>query len=312
MKLLSLALFFYVLSPLVYAQEKRPEKVHVPSKSAFKNAKVQGIIRDERLSEISGIAPSGKYPHHYWVHNDSGHAPYLFLIDEKGKTRATFHLVNAPHQDWEDMAVGRVPASENGPAYLYIGDIGDNGRKRAVKSILRIREPVSLPPADSLRRLEAVETIRFRYPGPGPQHNAEALMVEPFSGDVYVLSKSRDSTEVYRLPYQQQYAEEVIVLEKVCRLYPKVKSRLDQVTAAAISPDGRELLIKSYNHIYYWRREDQHTPLSDLLQTRPAILPYKVEPQGESIGFSADGSGFFTLSEKRFSIKPRLFFYQRK
>jgi hypothetical protein len=64
--------------------------------------------------------------------------------------------------------------------------------------------------------------------------------------------------------------------------------------------------------VFYWQRADGRTLLFDLLQTEPEVLTYQPEPQGEAIGFAADGSGYFTLSEAQSGIEPRLYFYPRE
>ncbi|WP_431213651.1 hypothetical protein ACQ86N_01690 [Puia sp. P3] len=45
------------------------------------------------------------------------------------------------------------------------------------------------------------------------------------------------------------------------------------------------------------------------LQRPWTLEPYAPEVQGEAIAFSADGSGYFTISEGR---RPKLFYYPLK
>ncbi|MEM9831568.1 MAG: hypothetical protein AAF944_13090, partial [Bacteroidota bacterium] len=85
----------------------------------------------------------------------------------------------------------------------------------------------------------------------------------------------------------------------------------NQPVGGDLSLDGRELLIKSYVQVLYWQRESSETSLFELMQQEPKILPYVAEPQGEAIGWAADRSGFFTLSEKG-SVTPNLYFYRRE
>ena len=85
---------------------------------------------------------------------------------------------------------------------------------------------------------------------------------------------------------------------------------MEQLVGGDISPDGTEVLLKSYVKVFYWRRQTGQS-LVDLLQTEPTILPYMPEPQGEAIGFATDGSGYYTLSEAQSGLEPRLYFYRR-
>ena len=56
------------------------------------------------------------------------------------------------------------------------------------------------------------------------------------------------------------------------------------VSAAAASPDGKELLVKTYTNVYYWKRNAGETIGAALLRT-PLALGYMLEPQGEAICF---------------------------
>lgn len=273
----------------------------------FRRGDILGVVEDERLTEVSGIVASQQHTGSLWVHNDSGHEPIIYLLNRQGQTQASYAFRGVAQQDWEDMALG--PGPDPGKAYLYLADIGDNARQRTVYNIVRCPEPDMNPVANAAQALDDVDIIRFRYPE--ASHDAEALMVDPITRDIYLITKDRDRSMLYRLPYQLQY-DEVLVAEKVGQVKHDSKTMLDAITAAAISTDGQEVLIKSYNHVYYWKRQDENQTLEELLQSPPLKLPYEPEPQGEAIAFAADGSGYYTLSEQRFGIRPRLIFYARE
>ena len=76
----------------------------------------------------------------------------------------------------------------------------------------------------------------------------------------------------------------------------------------AISPSGREILLKTYDDIFYWERQ-QGELLSATLQREATALPYSGEPQGEAICWDKAGSGFYTLSE---GVKQPLYYYSRE
>jgi hypothetical protein len=83
------------------------------------------------------------------------------------------------------------------------------------------------------------------------------------------------------------------------------------VVSAAISPDGKEILVKTYTNIFYYSRTAGES-IGTTLQKRYKNLPYKMEPQGEAVSFALDGSGFFTVSEKGFANSVNINFYNRK
>jgi hypothetical protein len=82
------------------------------------------------------------------------------------------------------------------------------------------------------------------------------------------------------------------------------------VVSAAISNNGKEILVKTYTDLFYWDREEGKT-IEQTLQEKPSTIGYLQEPQGEAICFKNDGSGFFSLSEKGTAPFVTLNFYKR-
>ena len=98
--------------------------------------------QDRDIKEASALAASQRWPGIYWTLNDSGNSPNLFALDEKGANRGDFRVEDADNEDWEALALG--PGKDGGPA-LYIGDIGDNDRKRKEIVVYRVPEPEPAP-----------------------------------------------------------------------------------------------------------------------------------------------------------------------
>jgi hypothetical protein len=69
--------------------------------------------------------------------------------------------------------------------------------------------------------------------------------------------------------------------------------------------------MKNYTNVYYWENKD-NLDMVTLLKKTPKGIPYESEPQGESIAWAADGSGFFTMSEKGDDQPSYLYFYSKK
>jgi hypothetical protein len=82
------------------------------------------------------------------------------------------------------------------------------------------------------------------------------------------------------------------------------------IVGGDISENGTELLLKTYDNVYYWRIQSSQK-LAQILEEQPVILPYEPEPQGEAICWSSDNSGYYTLSEERHGIAAYLYFYRR-
>jgi hypothetical protein len=105
-------------------------------------------------------------------------------------------------------------------------------------------------PANLQTPITQVERINFRYPD-GPR-DAEAMFVDPLTKDIFIVTKRENNSRLYRLPYPQN-VNEVAVAELMGEL------PLTFATGAAISPDGTEILVRTYTQIFYWKRNAGQT-----------------------------------------------------
>ena len=268
----------------------------------FGNRVNMGLIEHDSINEASGLAASRKNLNVLWTHNDSGDLNRLFALDIHGKHLGIYQIGSFQARDWEDIAIG--PGPEENTDYLYIGDTGDNTTNHSLYYIYRIVEPEvesHQAPKDSLISDENIETIIFKYPD-GPR-DAEAIMVDPVTKDIYIISKSDSTANVYLAQYPQPIGE-ISTLEHVITL------NIPYVVAADISISGEEILLKTYTNVFYWRR-DPADIIRQVLTTTPVIVPYSLEPQGESVCWAGDNSGYFTVSEELFGIQASVYFYPR-
>ncbi len=294
MRILRLALLF--VSLFISCSSK-----HSFDHRYFSVGKSLGIVDNPEIDEASGLAASVNNSGMLWTHNDSGDEARIFLLDQQGKCRATVRFPGLKNRDWEDISVG--PGPEPSTPYIYIGDIGDNFSIHDFKYIYRLTEPsIELKQEPVELTVKKIDTIKFVLPD--GKRDSEALMVDPLTSDIYVFSKREKQINLYLLPAPQS-TQETITAQFVMQL------PLTQINSADISPDGSEVLLKNYNHVYYWHKNKNQT-LKDLLKQKPVYLPYITEPQGESIAFDREGRGYFTISEKINNKKPHLMFYQRK
>jgi hypothetical protein len=237
------------------------------------------------LTELSGLAASRAHPGIFWAHNDSGDTPRVFAFDQNGQPWGTFRLAGARAEDWEDMAVG--PGPEEGTSYLYLGDIGDNFGRRPTVVVYRIEEPAPGTPGEVA--IPGVEAVTLRYPK-GETHDAEALMVDTPTGDLFVVTKSLSGqAEVYRAA--SPLTASAVDLEYVADV------RLDgPATGADISADGTHIAIRTYLAAYTWERRAGEN-VAAALGGEPQRIALEFEPQGEAIAYSADGKALLTASE---------------
>jgi hypothetical protein len=247
---------------------------------------VNNLARQDLL-EVSGIAASRINPGILYIHQDSGDPNQVYLTDGSGADKGTLTLSSVSNRDWEDIAVGPGPVA--GKSYVYVGDIGDNDTKYSSVFIYRFEEPdLTGKVLPLVANITNVDVIELKYPD--GSNNAETLMVDPLTKDIYIASKQSNLSKIYVARYPQSITS-ATVMAPVVQLY------FNKVTGGDISPDGSEILLRSNELIWYWKLP-AGTNISAGLLTQPQIAPYaNNEPQGEGIGFAADGSGYYTDTE---------------
>jgi hypothetical protein len=267
----------------------------------------QGRIASKEIREASGIAASHLNPGRYYLNNDSGDRARIFAIDGRGNDLGTYHLKGANAFDWEDIAVG--PARDLPGTFIYVADTGDNRLRRDWVVVYRVPEPL-IPPGRAGGRFDLSEIValRMQYPD-GAAHNAEALLVDPQSADLYVVTKGRHQpASVFRYPAPQR-ADEIATLEKVASL------QLGEagvpggrwVTGGDISIDGSQILLRTYAEVLLWRRGPGES-IAAAAARPPCVARQRREPQGEAITWKFDQSGYITVSEGK---REPIFFFAR-
>jgi hypothetical protein len=169
-----------------------------------------------------------------------------------------------------------VEAISMGPdGDLYVGDIGDN-LNGAWPQVYLYRFPEPRHLVD-----QTVDVTRYtvRY-ADGPR-NAEALMVQPKTGRVYIASKNEDGGHLYEGPAHLS-ASGVNVFHRI--------ADVPWVTDGAFSPDGSRLVLRGYfwASAFRWSGDRPHK-IGDV------DLP--MQPQGESVAFTPDGRALMYGSE---------------
>jgi 5'-nucleotidase len=258
-------------------------------------------LQDTVLSEVSGAVASRAHPPVLWVHNDSGGEPAVHAVTPEGKSLGAYTVEGATVLDWEDLAIG--PGPGRGTSYLYIGDIGDNLSARDRIVVYRVAEPAEEPDGTG-GTLEDTETFSLRYPD-GPV-DAEALLVDPKSGDLYVIDKEYTTGvgKVFRAKKRQLVDGADRTLRRVAsfRLAP---DRPDDptggfpgtmVTGADVSPDGNLVLVRTYRRVLAFVRPEGKD-LVAAFGVDACTAPQTPERQGEAVAFTADGKGYVTIGE---------------
>ncbi|HZX07978.1 hypothetical protein [Kribbella sp.] len=144
-------------------------------------------INDDRIKKPTGLVRSSKHQGTYWAVSSSGSTGRVFALDTTGKVQAVFRF-GAPVKDVEALGMDR-----NGT--LYIADIGDANASRNQIEIYTIPEPASLQDSSNVK----YHQYDFKYPDGA--HDAETLLIDPATSQLYVVTKSSKGTgTIYSAP----------------------------------------------------------------------------------------------------------------
>ena len=243
------------------------------------------LVADPSLDEISGAAVSVQRPGLLWVHEDSGNDAVLVALDGDGAPVARWTVPDVENLDWEDMAAIGEPSPT-----LYVADIGDNRAEREDVTVLRIPEP---DPEMGDGLVPAHAQIRLTLPQPA---DAEALLVDPRTGDIVVVTK------------QVTGRADVLVAPGAARSHgipaPLPMERRGTVDlgllgvglAGDVSRDGGEIVLRTPSDVWWWPRRDGESVADALVDRAPCRLPSVADLRGEAIALSP-GGGYVLVGE---------------
>lgn len=180
-------------------------------------------IKDDRITESSGLAKSVKFPGIWWTTNDSNDSARIFGVDKNGEVRAVLTF-EAEVRDVEALAISK-------DGRIYVGDIGDNEGVRDQIHVYSMAEP---------EKLEN-QQVRFRqydFEYPDGAHNAETLMIHPRNDRLYVVTKEQKKGGLYAAP-------EVASREGVNKL-KRVGDMPALATDGTFMPDALRIVVRTY------------------------------------------------------------------
>ena len=255
---------------------------------------IVGRIESKDVKESSGLAASPCQPNVFWTHNDSGDDAFIFAMDSTGKNLGTYEVTNARNDDWEDMAAYK---DADGTCYLYIGDTGNNKLERSEIPLFRVKEPTISSAGSSSDdknplRTEPAQKALFKYQD--TPHNSETMMVNPKTGDVYVLTKRVDGPSLVFKFMPNFSSNQPVTAQKLGEVsVPAVPNGL--LTGGAISPDAKRVILCDYSSGY--ELTTTSTNFDDIWKSKPVAVELGERKHGEAITFSADGKSLFGTNE---------------
>jgi PKD repeat protein len=253
---------------------------------------LRGEVSEPDLLEISGVVASRQSPGVLWFHEDKNNFRRIYASDGSGTVLAHYD-VDVAWDDVEDIAIGVNP--ETGNPRLYLGDIGDNDyllTPRSELAVYIVMEPVvALGQAEVSGDLGVATLIRLQYPD-GPR-NAEALLVDPVTDDIFIVTKEEaGAADVFRKAAPHVDGA-LATLERVATV-----DLPDPISGGDISLYGNEILLRTndeYGRI--WLRDGSMT-VAEAFDAPGCEVDLAPEPNPESAGFAPDGSGIWTIGEE--------------
>lgn len=239
---------------------------------------LQPLGRFDRLvlPEASGIVKSRRHPGIFWVHNDSGNPPALFAIRRDGSVVREFRL-SVPNLDWEDIA-----ADDRG--HLYLGDIGNNGGRLAIRVVYQFDEPDPARAAAAPLPVKAAFFYRFSQ---GDRFDAEGLFLQDGGKTAVLVSKRFDGreAELFAIPLDRPAP---LLRPARPRRLGSLPGFVEPATGASLSADGNLLAVCATTVCRVYRQQSDR---SWRLLSENRYPPKEVE------GVSWDGPDLLLVSE---------------
>lgn len=267
-----------------------PTQINSASEANYGKPKVVGTIKSDEITESSGLVQSRCNPSIFWTHNDSGGGEFIYAINEKGEKLGTWKVTGAKNNDWEDIATIK---DKSGKCFLYLGDIGNNSKKKSQLTIYKVIEPnVSETDKSSNKKkpnkTARAEAIKFSYPN--GTHDAETLLVHPNTGEIYVLTKPMiGASEVFKIGTK---VEKIGIIS-----VPAIPDGF--LTGGEISPEGKHIVLCDYFAAYEITLPEKAKKFDDIWKEKPAKIELGEREQGEAVCYSADGKKIYATSEKK-------------
>lgn len=271
--------------------------------------------------ELSGLTAAYRPENsaYMWILSDHPADMIAAVSKTNASNQGVWTLTGAATSvDWEDVESSVV----NGIPYLYVFDYGNNpdaANSRGVGIDMRIHrvvEPTVTGVDGSTADFISIDCVF--PPGNPPTHrDCEGSIIDPATGDIYIITKREAIPGVYFLPHQESYTgiQTLSYLGKMWDI-PDVTTLALGATAvnvvdATINKQGTEIIVKNYNDLYLFRRDIYTQSIFQALQSVPTLVVGYVgggsatpasshpsaEGQGEGIAYDAEGINLYSNSE---------------
>lgn len=234
------------------------------------NLKVVADI-DSELDEVSAnelVSQSNLI----WVIEDANNKNNIYGLNAKGAIEKDIDVKNAKNIDWEDLTTDPL-------GNIYIGDFGNNSKKRKVFTIYKINKIATIKSSTE------ADIITFTLPENFDSEDFEAFFL--WNDLFYVFSKNDKKTKVFTVPnsignHQASFYSEY-----------KFQEKYNKITAADISADGKTIAL--LNHEKVWKISAFEK--TDFFKGTIKALDFKHKSQKEGLCFK-DSKTLYVTDER--------------
>ena len=138
--------------------------------------------------------------------------------------------------------------------------------------------------------------ITFTYPD--TNQDAETLMVNPKTGDIYVVTKHLSGpASVYRIKPEFDTGQ-ISRPDKVAEIsVPSIPNGF--LTGGDISPDATRVIICDYTEGYEFVLPTGAENFDEVWKQQPTVIDLGKRPSGESVTYNIDGTAILAGSEHK-------------
>jgi hypothetical protein len=228
-----------------------------------------------QVRESSGIAASRRYPDRLYHINDSGDGGRFYITRLDGSNLQPVNVAGFRARDPEALGLGPCPGSA-ARSCIYIGDIGDNRRRRKTIEVVAIEERERFD-------VTATPIARFTLRYPDGPHDAESMAIHP-DGTLFILTKESPA---------RLYNAKLDVAEQALAAVTTLDTGTPP-TDMALSDDGLRLIVLTYKSAAEFAMDFKQ-------QRSIALLSL---PQQESVTY-LPGSRSFVFTTERVMLLPQ-------
>jgi len=180
------------------------------------------------LKEVSAIEKV-KGSDLLWVIEDAGNKNILYGLNTNGGIATSIQISNAKNKDWEDLTTDKL-------GNLYIGDFGNNSKKRKHFKIYKVDSLIST------NSKTTAKTINFKLPAGVKSLDFESFFL--WGNTFYIFSKDSKICQLFKVPNQIGNHVAALISEY------KFKGKNNKITSADISEDGKTVVLLCHDKIW--------------------------------------------------------------